>query len=97
MPYLADVPIAQLVVQLLVLDFLKCLAEAQPSTADRLWDISNAAFVHELLSHVLVGVALLLERDNAAVIGIVIGDNALWDRGFAALHTDSLLVFVASG
>ena len=97
MPYLANVPIAQLVVQLVVLDFLEGLAKAQPSTAHRLWDISDAAFVCEFLGDVLIRVALLLQRDDAAVIGIVVGHNTLRHRSFTALHTDSLWAFVASG
>lgn len=97
MSYLAKVPIAQLIVQLIIFDFLECLAEAQPSTAHRLWDISDATFVCKFLGDVLIRVALLLQRDDAAIIGIVVGHNALRHRSFTALHTDSLWAFVASG
>lgn len=75
--YLADVPIAQFIVQSLILVLLEDLAQSQPTTANCLRGISHATLVYEHPCHMLIRIALLLEVDDAGVVGVVVGGDAL--------------------
>ena len=85
--YLSLVPIAQLIIKALILACLENLAQTQPASADCLANIPHTAFLRKLVCHILVAVGLLLELDNAGIIGIVIGGDALGDWSEAAWYT----------
>lgn len=84
--YLAFVPVAQFVVQLVLFSALKGLAETQPAATDCLWDVADTTLLNELLRDKVIGVALLLEIDDSAVVAVVVCDDALGDGSFATLH-----------
>lgn len=77
-------PVAQLIVEALILACFKNFAQAQPTTADCLADIPHTAFFHKLVGHIFVAVSLLLELNDAGVVGIVVSGDALRDRSEAA-------------
>ena len=79
-------PVAQLIIEPLIFDCLQSLAKTEPATTHRLDLVANTALIHELLRHVLIRVADLLELDDAAIIGIVLGHDLL---GHGRLPTDN--------
>jgi hypothetical protein len=86
------VPVAHLVLEDLLLLSFEGLADAQPAAADRASDVANAALFGQLAGDILVRVALLLEIDNASVVGIVVGLDGLWTCGFATRNADVAVV-----
>lgn len=80
-------PITQLIIQDLLLLCLESLAETSPTTAHSASAVADATLFDEPLSHLLIGVTHLLELDNAAIIGIVIGADRFRTRSVATLHT----------
>jgi hypothetical protein len=86
--YLAIVPIAEFVLENLLLLGLKSLADAEPTATNGTGNIADATLVGEPLGNVLVGVTLLLEVDNAGVVGIVVGLDRLGPGGLASRDTN---------
>jgi hypothetical protein len=91
------VPVAHLVLEDLLLLSLEGLANAQPAAADGASDVANAALFRQPASDILVRVALLLEVDNAGIVGIVVCLDRLWACGLATRNADVAVVgeFVA--
>ena len=90
-------PVAHLVLEDLLLLSLEGLADAQPAATDGTSDVANAALFSQPAGDILVGVALLLEVDNAGVVSIVVCLDGLWTCGFATRDADVAVVgeFVA--
>ena len=86
--YLAIVPIAHLILEDLLLLRLEGLANAQPAATDGARNVANAALLLELAGNVLIRVALLLEVDDARVIGVVVGLDGLRACGLASRDAD---------
>lgn len=85
-------PVTQLVLKDLLLLRLEGLADAQPAAADSATDVADTAFLGKLASNVLVGPALLLEIDDAGVVGIIVGLDRLRAGSLAAEDADVALV-----
>lgn len=90
--YLAFVPVAQLIVEDLLLLLLESLAKTQPAGSDSARLIAHTALVGKLLGNVVVRIAHLLELDNTSVIIVIIGGNGLRSSGFATRDPDVTLV-----
>jgi hypothetical protein len=86
------VPVAHLVLKDLLLLGLEGLADAKPAATDGASDVANAAFLLELTGNILVRVALLLEVNDARIIGVVVGLDGLRPSGFASRDTDVAVV-----
>ena len=85
-------PVAHLVLEDLLLLSLEGLADALPAAADGTSDIANATLFRQPAGDILVRVALLLEVDNAGVIGVVVGLDWLWPGGLASGDTNVAVV-----
>lgn len=86
--YFAIVPIAHLVLEDLLLLRLEGLADTQPAATNGTANVADAALIGELASDVLISVALLLEVDDAGIIGIVVGLDRLRSGGLASRDTN---------
>jgi hypothetical protein len=90
--YLAIVPIAHLVLEDLLLLGLESLANAQPAATDGATDIADTAFLSELAGDVLIRPTLLLEVNNAGIVGIVVGLDGLGTSSLATGDADVALI-----
>jgi hypothetical protein len=90
--YLAIVPIAHLVLEDLLLLGLESLANAQPAATDGATDIADTAFLGELAGDVLIRPTLLLEVNNAGIVGIVVGLDGLGTSSLATGDADVALI-----
>jgi hypothetical protein len=90
--YLAIVPIAHLVLEDLLLLGLESLANAQPAATDGATDIADTAFLGELAGDVLIRPTLLLEINNAGIVGIVVGLDGLGTSSLATGDADVALI-----
>lgn len=70
-------PISQLIVELLIFFVVEDFAQTQVATADGLSNIANTTLLDKLRSNVLIGMAQLLELDDAAIIRIVVRSDWL--------------------
>ena len=86
--YLAIVPVAHLVLEDLLLLGLEGLTNAEPAATDGARNVANATLLLELAGNVLVRVALLLEVDNARVIGVVVSLDRLRACGLSSRDAD---------
>lgn len=80
-------PVAQLIIESLVFALFKHFTQTQPATADRLWHIPNTAFFRQLGSHIFVAVGLLLQFNDAGVVGIVVSIDALGNGSNSAQNS----------
>jgi hypothetical protein len=94
--YLAIVPVAHLVLENLLFLRLESLADAQPATTDSATDVTDAAFIGEPAGNALVGVALLLEVNDASIVGIVVCLDWLRPGGLASGDTNVAQISEAS-
>lgn len=90
--YLTLVPVTHLILENLLLLGLKSLADAKPAATNGAANIADATLLSELAGNVLVGPALLLEVDNARIIGIVVGLDGLRAGGLATSDLDVAVV-----
>ena len=86
--HLAVVPVTHLVLQDLLLLGLEGLTNAQPAATDGTRNVANASLLLELAGDILIRVALLLQIDNASVIGIVVCLDRLRACGLASRDAD---------
>jgi hypothetical protein len=86
------VKVAHLVLEDLLLLGLEGLANAKPAAADGTGDVANAALFRQPAGDILVRVALLLEVNNARIIGVVVGLDGLRPSGLASRDTDVTVV-----
>ena len=95
--YLAIVPIAHLILEDLLLLRLEGLANAQPAATDGARNVANATLLLEFAGDILIRVALLLEVDDARIIGVVVGLDRLRSCGLASRDANVAVVgeFVA--
>lgn len=87
-------PVAHLVLEDLLLLRLEGLADTQPAATDSARDIADTTLVCEFTSDILIGVALLLEVNNASVVGVVVGLDGLGPSGLAAGDTNVAVIGV---
>ena len=90
--YLTIVPVAHLVLENLLLLGLEGLTNAEPAATDGARNVANATLLLELAGNVLVRVALLLEVDNARVIGVVVSLDRLRACGLSSRDADVAVV-----
>lgn len=87
-------PITQLIIKLLILLVFKNFPQAQVATTNGFSHIPNTALLDELVSDKLIRVAQLLELDDAAVVGVVVGGH--WFRGRSDTAGDTQLALLVS-
>ena len=85
-------PITHLILEDLLLLGLKRLADTQPAATDGATDIADATLLGELAGDVLVRPTLLLEVDDAGIIGIVVGLDGLGTSSLATGDADVALI-----
>lgn len=80
-------PVAQLIVESVVLLLEEELAKSYPTTAECLGRILHATLLLELLGHIVIGLTFLLQLDEAGIVGVVIECQLLRDSRGAAWDT----------
>jgi hypothetical protein len=86
--YLAIVPITELVLEDLLLLGLESLANTEPTATNGTANVADATLVGELTGNILIGITLLLEVDDAGVVGVVVGLDRLRPSGLASWDTN---------
>lgn len=71
--HLSHMPIAQFIVQLLILCIVQKLLQLLPAATDRLGRIADATFLFECFGDELVSMVVLLQLNDSSVIFIVVG------------------------
>lgn len=85
-------PVAHLVLEDLLLLRLEGLADAEPTATDGASNVANAPLFRQPAGDILVRVALLLEVDDARVIGVVVSLDGLRACGLASRDADVAVV-----
>lgn len=91
--YLSLVPVAQLVVESLILLLYEHLLETHPAVSDMLGSVLNTALLLKLLGDGFVAVALLLEVNEEGIIRVEVKGELLGECSSTVRLSGLLLAF----